>query len=141
MRNGSAHRSNAADVKLQIYTNWPSSRTFLGCLNCAPTDPTSIWNPTSRYGWSNPDGVWAQPALRHADYRHLVCDMPLTAPPPSVLDEYNGFYYVLSVDAVRRNSICSVNMSREGCAAVQALCAGKAAGAVSPRGWTDINVR
>ena len=74
-----AHRSNAANVKLQIYTNWPSPRTFLGCLNCAATDPTSIWNPTSRYGWSNPDGVWAQPALRHANYRRLVCDMPLTA--------------------------------------------------------------
>ena len=135
-----AHRSNAANVRLQIYTNWPSSRTFLGCLNCAATDPTSIWNPTSRYGWSNPNGVWAQRALRHANYRHLVCDMPLTAPPPAVLDEYNGFYYVLSIDAVRRNSICTVRMSREGCEAVRALCAGTTAAPVSPGGWTDTDV-
>jgi hypothetical protein len=135
-----AHRSNASNVKLQIYSNWPSSRTYLGCLNCAATDPNSIWNRTSRYGWTNPDGIWSQPALRHANYRRLVCDMPLTAPPPAVLDDYNGFYYVLTIDAVRRNSICSLEMSRQGCAAVQALCGGKTAADVSAAGWTDIVV-
>jgi len=135
-----AHRSNASNVKLQIYSNWPSSRTYLGCLNCAATDPTSIWNSTSTYGWGNPDGVWSHPAFRHADYRHLVCDMPLTAPPPTVLDDYNGFYYVLTVDAERRSSICSLSMSRQGCEAVQALCSGKSAAAVSAEGWTDTNV-
>ena len=135
-----AHRSNASDVKLQIYSNWPDSRTYLGCLNCAATDPNSIWNPTSTYGWTNPGGIWNRPALRHANYRHLVCDLPLTAEPPAVLDDYNGFYYVLSVDAERRNSICSISMSRRGCEAVQALCEGKTAAAVPAAGWSDTNV-
>jgi hypothetical protein len=135
-----AHRSNAANVKLRVYSDWPAPRTFLGCLNCAATDPTSIWNPASRYGWTNPDGVWSHPSLRHLDYRHLVCDIPLTAPPPAVFNEYWGFYYLLSVDAVRRDSICTVNMSRQGCAAVRALCAGKPVAAVPADGWTDIIV-
>ena len=133
-----ARRSNSADVKLQVYSNWPHPQTFLGCLNCAATDPTSIWNPTSRYGWTNPDGVWSRPSLRHLNYRHLVCDIPLTAPPPAVVDEYWGFYYVLTVDAAQRNSICAVNMSRQGCAAMRALCAGSPVTAVPTVGWTDV---
>ena len=136
-----AGRSNASNVKLQIYSNWPTERTLLGCLNCAATDPTSIWNPTSRYGWANPDGVWSQPGFRSVSYRHLVCDVPLTASPPAVLDEYSSFYYVLTVDSVRRNSICAVTMSRQGCAALRALCAGKSAASVPATGWTDIAVK
>lgn len=135
-----AHRSNSDNVKLQIYSNWPEPRTLLGCLNCAATDPTSIWNATSRYGWANPDSVWSHRAFRHLNYRHLVCDMPLTASPPAVLDEYYGFYYVLTIDSFRRDSICSLNMSRQGCAALRALCAGTPMTAVPAAGWTDINV-
>lgn len=133
----SAHPTNAANVKLQIYSTWPKPRTFLGCLNCAATDTTSIWNPTSQYGWTNPDGVWSRPAQRHLDYRHLVCDLPLTAPPPAVFDEYWGFHYVLTVDAVQRDSICTARMSQQGCAVVQALCTGRPVAAVPPGAWTD----
>jgi hypothetical protein len=132
-----AYRSNAANVKLQIYSNWPSPRTFLGCFNCAPTDPTSVWNPASRYGWTNPDGVWSRPALRHADYRHLVCDMPLTAAPPAVFDQYDGFYYVLTVDAVRRSSVCALGGSRDACGLMRKLCARLAAGAAVPPDGAD----
>jgi len=128
-----AHQSNSDDVKLQIYSNWPHPRTFLGCLNCAPSDPNSIWNRRSQYGWKNPDGVWSRPAFRHASYRRLVCDMPLTAAPPAVFDQYYGFYYVLTVDAERGGSICGLTASHQGCAVVRALCAGPS-GASAPSG-------
>ena len=135
-----ASPSNPGDVKLGIYSNWPDSRTFLGCLNCAATDPTSIWSPTSRYGWSNPDGVWSRPAFRHANYRHLVCDLPLTAAPPAVFDQHYEFYYVFSVDTIRRDSVCTLTMLKQGCWAVQALCAGRSAAAVPAAGWADKNL-
>ncbi len=136
--NAEARRSNANDVKLRIYTNWPDPLTFLGCLNCAPTDPLSIWNPMSRYGWTNPKGVWNQPSLRHLTYRQLVCDVQLISPPPMVFDQYWGFYYRLSVDAAPGNSICAVQMSRRGCAVVRALCGEKPAGGASKPGWTGV---
>ena len=135
-----AHPSNPGNVKLQVFSNWPDSRTYLGCLNCAPTDPASIWNPTSRYGWANPDGVWSRPAFRHANYRRLVCDMPLTAPPPAVFDQHYEFYYALTVDTVRRDSICTLTMLKDGCWAVRALCAGKSAVAAPTAGWATMNV-
>jgi hypothetical protein len=135
-----AERSNEGKVQLQIYSNWPDARTFLGCLNCAADDPTSIWNPASTYGWANPDGVWSRPSLRHVSYRHLVCDTPLTAPSPTVLDQYHSFYYLLTVDALKANGICAPGMSRRGCDAVRALCEGKPAAAVSTDEWTDIAV-
>ena len=136
-----AQPSNPGNVKLGIYSNWPDSRTFLGCLNCAATDPTSIWSPTSRYGWSNPDGVWSRPAFRHVNYRHLVCDLPLTAAPPAVFDQHYDFYYVFSVDTVRRDSICTLTMLKDGCWAVRSLCAGKSAAAVPGAGWAAIDPR
>lgn len=136
-----AQPSNPGNVKLGIYSNWPHSRTFLGCLNCAATDPTSIWSPTSRYGWANPDGVWSRPAFRHVNYRHLVCDLPLTAAPPAVFDQHYDFYYVLSVDTVRRDSICTLTMLKDGCGAVQVLCAGKSAAAAPAVGWASIEAR
>jgi hypothetical protein len=132
--------SNPGNVKLEIYSNWPEARTFLGCLNCAATDPTSVWSPTSRYGWANPDGVWSRPAFRHANYRHLVCDLPLTAAPPAVFDQHFDFYYILSVDTVRRDSICTLTMLKDGCEAVRVLCAGKSAAGVPAVGWIGKNV-
>jgi hypothetical protein len=135
-----AHRSNSNNVKLQIYSNWPDPRTLLGCLNCAAIDPTSIWNPTSRYGWSNPNGVWSRPAFRNINYRHLVCDVTPRASPPAVFDQLWSFYYVLNVDATRRGGICALNMSQQGCAAVRALCAGSSVAAAPTVGWTDVVV-
>jgi hypothetical protein len=134
-----AHRSNATNVRLQIYSNWPAPRTFLGCFNCAPSDPDSFWNPASRYGWGNPDGIWSQRAFRHADYRHLVCEMPLTAAPPGVFDQFYDFYYVLTVDAVRRAGVCALGGAPKACAAVRTLCAAPATsgGGASPGGAVD----
>jgi hypothetical protein len=135
--NAAARGSGANDVKLEVYSNWPNSRTYLGCLNCRSSDPTSIWNPASRYGWSNPTGVWSGRAFRHANYRRLVCDMPPSTPQPAVLDEHYTFYYVLSIDAVRRESICAMTKSRQGCAVIRALCAGTPMTAISTGGLAD----
>jgi hypothetical protein len=115
-------RSNAADVKLLVYSNWPHPRVFLGCLNCAATDPTSVWNPTSRYGWTNPTGLWRRSGpYRNPDNRNSACNNPAVRP-PAVFDQLWSFYYTLSIDPFRRGSICSPGMSHQGCAAVVALC-------------------
>lgn len=135
-----AHPAAADSVKLKIYTDWPAPETFLGCLNCAATDPTSIWNPASRFGWTNPNGVWSRHSLRDLNYRHSVCDASSLSPPPLVFDEHWAFYYQLAVEAVSGAGICALYMSRQGCAAVRALCEGKPVPAPQTIRWTDVAI-
>jgi hypothetical protein len=135
-----AQQLSADGEKLMIYVDWPTPRMFLGCLSCAASDPTSIWNPASPYGWTNRKGVWSRQGFRHIDYRQSVCDVHLTYPPPRVFDEQWTFYYRLSIESLSRASICSLVMSREGCSAMRALCDGKPVPAVTPSEWTDVSL-
>ena len=64
-----------------------------------------------------------------------------TAAPPAVFDQHYDFYYVLSVDTVRRDSICTLTMLKDGCGAVQVLCAGKSAAAAPAVGWAAAEAR
>jgi hypothetical protein len=128
-------QSNADGVKLMVYVDWPTKRMFVGCLSCSAADPTSIWNPASPYGWTNPKGVW-----RRHGFRDAVCDAHLTYPPPRVFDERWTFYYRLSADSLSRASICSLVMSRRGCSAVRALCGGQPVPVVTPSEWADVSL-
>jgi hypothetical protein len=133
-----ADAPRADRVELRIFTNWPAPQTFLGCLNCAASDPTSIWNPASRFGWNNPDGLWSRRSLRDINNRHAVCDASTMSPPPLVFDERHTFYYRLSAESVSDQGICALYMSRAGCAAVRALCDNKPVPDPQSIRWTDV---
>lgn len=76
-----------------------SHTTFLGCLNCAPTDPSSIFNVNGQYGSTfGLNSIWNKNSQYGSEFGlHSPFNINSTNP-PVIVDKIGGFYGYLTIN-------------------------------------------
>jgi len=96
---------------------------FLGCLNCAETDPNSVWNESSKFGWVNNYGVWNEYGQYGGKYgSHSACN-EYTSNPPILVDREGNSYGYLGINPYKAGSVCSSSGVEQVCRALRVMCA------------------
>jgi hypothetical protein len=94
-----------AQARLMLYGG-ADHDVYLGCLNCADTDPDSVQNASGRYGSEiSPQSIFNE-AGRYGS--KLSPESPCNAfanSPPAIVDENSSFYGYLTLNAAHRKAI------------------------------------
>jgi hypothetical protein len=80
--------------RIHLYNGLTGHDTYLGCLNCPPSDALSVWNSTGKYGInsSNEDNIWNKTGLfgnPNTDYS----PWNLNGTKPPVIVDFEGNFY------------------------------------------------
>jgi hypothetical protein len=98
-------------------------KVFLGCLNCAETDPSSVWNDMSRYGWGNGFGVWNAYGPYKNPYGGQSACSEYAADPPVIVDKQGNSYGYLTTNQYKPGSVCGAQGAQRICTALKVMCA------------------
>ena len=100
-----------------------NQEVFLGCLSCGQYHPDSIWNGSSRYGWSNDYGVWTSSGPYRSPYGPESACNASASTPPVLVDRNGGSHGTLSVNEYAPRSVCAAPGSSHVCRALRVMCA------------------
>jgi hypothetical protein len=98
---------------------------FLGCLNCAETDSTSVANEYSKYGWGNDYGLWGTYGAYAGEYSSKSACSAYASHPPVLVDRDGGFYGYLTINEYKAQSVCGARGSEGICTALTKMCESK----------------
>ena len=95
----------ARSLDLLVYSS-DRRREFLGCLTCASTDRSSIFNRFGPYGSEyGPTSLFNRYSPYGAAYgRYSACNR-YASDPPTVVDEDGGYYGRLTINAAHPAAI------------------------------------
>ena len=114
----------AGDRPLYVYGG-KGHKEFLGCINCEDTDPKSVWNNSSQYGFRNIYGAWSRSSQYVDPSSDLSSCNQLATDPPIIKGEDGRTYGRLSLNEHIQGSVCGFGGRENLCLSVRILCKGK----------------
>lgn len=113
----------AEEIPELLIMGGPNHDEFLGCLTCSDTDPRSVWNTASRYGWGNKFGTW-NPFGPHRNRFSVnsACNQ-YSISPPKLVDRRGNNYGQLSINKYLPDGTCGPNGNEQLCMALRVMCA------------------